>query len=325
MNEINPLISVIVPIYNVEKYVRKCLDSLKNQTMKQIEVICIDDGSTDESGRIAEEYKNEEGWPRFRIIHTENRGLSAARNRGLDEARAGWIMFVDSDDWVEQGFCEIPYRVAIKNNVDLVIFENDCWEKGKVKYKKRKRKEKRDGFIDELIAHEIGSTVAWNKLYCSALFKTIRYPIGKVYEESSTTHKLVHIAKSIYKLRNCLYHYRLREGSITHTYSLSNKRDALIAAEERKKDLISYGYPKDKLKNVTCGHAIGYLAVTLPNDDETYLLAQNIVNSCRCIPKGLTWKKKIGLLAWKINPRLFYHISRTTNRIKSEKKNAISL
>ena len=90
----DPLISVIVPIYNVEKYVRKCLDSLKNQTMKQIEVICIDDGSTDESGRIAEEYKNEDGWPRFRVIHTENRGLSAARNRGIDEAKSQWLMFV---------------------------------------------------------------------------------------------------------------------------------------------------------------------------------------------------------------------------------------
>lgn len=80
-----PLISVIVPVYNVEKYVRKCLDSLLNQTMKQIEVICIDDGSTDESGRIADEYENEVGWPRFRVIHTENRGLSVARNRGIDE------------------------------------------------------------------------------------------------------------------------------------------------------------------------------------------------------------------------------------------------
>ena len=91
MNE-TPLISVIVPIYNVEKYVRKCLDSLRSQTMKQIEVICIDDGSTDKSGEIAEEYKNEEGWPRFRVIHTENRGLSAARNRGIDES-------VGADAW----------------------------------------------------------------------------------------------------------------------------------------------------------------------------------------------------------------------------------
>ena len=116
-----PLISVIVPIYNVAPYIRKCLDSLKRQTMKEIEVICIDDGSTDESGKIAEEYESQE-WPVFRIIHTENRGLSAARNRGIDEAQADWLMFVDSDDWVSNEFCRTPYEVAIKYNSDLIVF-----------------------------------------------------------------------------------------------------------------------------------------------------------------------------------------------------------
>lgn len=116
-----PLISVIVPIYNVERYVRKCLDSLKGQTLKQIEVICIDDGSTDGSGKIADEYVSEE-WPRFRVFHTENRGLSAARNRGIDEAKAQWLMFVDSDDWVHEDFCRVPYEAAIENSADLVIF-----------------------------------------------------------------------------------------------------------------------------------------------------------------------------------------------------------
>ena len=125
------LFSVIVPIYNVASYVRKCLDSLKNQTMKEIEVICIDDGSTDESGRIADEYKSN-NFPVFRVIHTDNRGLSAARNRGIDEARADWLMFVDSDDWVDERFCEIPYKAAIKNRADMVIFNHYIAnEKGK--------------------------------------------------------------------------------------------------------------------------------------------------------------------------------------------------
>ena len=116
-----PLITVIVPIYNVAPYVRKCLDSLKRQTLKQIEVICIDDGSTDESGEIAEEYESQ-NWPLFRILHTDNQGLSAARNRGLDEAKSQWLMFVDSDDWVEPEFCEMPYKTAIEYQADLVIF-----------------------------------------------------------------------------------------------------------------------------------------------------------------------------------------------------------
>lgn len=128
----DPLISVIVPIYNVEKYVRKCLESLKNQTMKEIEVICIDDGSTDRSGLIADEYESSE-FPIFRVIHTENRGLSAARNRGLDEARAEWIMFVDSDDWVDKEFCRVPYENAIENKADMVIFGVGTVKRGIIK------------------------------------------------------------------------------------------------------------------------------------------------------------------------------------------------
>lgn len=115
-----PLISVIVPIYNVEKYVRKCLDSLVAQTLREIEVICIDDGSTDRSGEIADEIARDDA--RFRVIHTENRGLSAARNRGIDEARSQWLMFVDSDDWVSPEFCRVPYEAAIEYGADLVIF-----------------------------------------------------------------------------------------------------------------------------------------------------------------------------------------------------------
>lgn len=98
-----------MPIYNVEKHVRRCLESLRKQTLIQVEVLCVDDGSTDDSGRIADEYGNSEDWPIFRIIHYDhNRGLSVARNTGIDESHAEWIMFVDSDDWVDSQFCEMP-------------------------------------------------------------------------------------------------------------------------------------------------------------------------------------------------------------------------
>lgn len=126
----DPLVSVIVPIYNVEKYIRRCLDSLKNQTMKQIEVIMINDGSTDESGRIAEDYVID-SWPQFRFIRYDmNRGLSAARNTGIDEARAEWIMFVDSDDWVEPEFCRVPYETVLNDNADMIIFPAQKGRKG---------------------------------------------------------------------------------------------------------------------------------------------------------------------------------------------------
>ena len=106
MNE-EPKVSVIVPIYNVEAYLPRCLDSLRRQTLSHIEIILIDDGSSDGCGEIAARYAREDG--RFRVIHQANAGLSAARNRGIELASAPYLMFVDSDDWVEPDFCRIPF------------------------------------------------------------------------------------------------------------------------------------------------------------------------------------------------------------------------
>ena len=186
-NDNLPRISVIVPIYNVEKYVRKCLESLLHQTMKQIEIICVDDGSTDGSGTIADEYERI-NWPIFKIIHTKNRGLSAARNRGLDEAQAEWVMFVDSDDWVESRFCEVPWSEGVRKNADLVIFGMYNVKSGRIK--KLRNNDNPTGFINHEKAIDVGNDAVWNKLYKRQLFDSIRYPEGRVYEEIGTTYKL---------------------------------------------------------------------------------------------------------------------------------------
>ena len=113
-------VSVIVPIYNIKQYLPRCIDSIRNQTLKDIEIILIDDGSTDGSSEICDQYAAVD--PRVRVLHKENEGLSAARNDGIQMARADYIMFVDGDDWVEPEFCELPYRAAVGNNVDAVSF-----------------------------------------------------------------------------------------------------------------------------------------------------------------------------------------------------------
>lgn len=313
----DPLISVIVPIYNVEKYVKKCLDSLKNQTMKQIEVICIDDGSTDESGMIAEEYKNEEGWPRFRIIHTENRGLSAARNRGIDEAKAEWIMFVDSDDWVESEFCRVPYEAAIENQADMVIFQADNWRKGK-KRKNTKTKKGPIGIVDEFTVHACGRTNAWNKIYRNSLFGYIRYPVGFVYEDIATTHRIVHQAKRFFFLPDCLYHHEYRDDSISHTKIVSYKKDEYEASRKRSRDLLLFGFPEEKIRYSSCISALRFLSVLEPSDNEMYKNVMEYVNSIDHIPKSLSKKMKVALAIWKINPALFHLLCRVTGRIKNE-------
>lgn len=307
-----PLISIVVPIYNVERYVRKCLDSLKAQTMKQIEIICCDDGSTDESGRIADEYVEDETWPRFRAIHTENRGLSAARNRGIDEAVADWIMFVDSDDWVDKDFCRVPWEAKEAYRADLVIFGSYSVTRSRMA-KKRNKAYDSIGLLNEMTAHEYGGNVAWNKLYNKKLFVGIRYPEGHVYEDVATTHKLVHKAGRIVMINDQLYYHLWRKDSISHTQAKQRKMDGAISAWGKYCDLLEYGYPEEKLKTFACSAAIGILANTNMESD-SYLKAREIIDSIDNFPKAMWPKKKIALFVWKVNPQLFYLLCRVTGR-----------
>lgn len=302
--DIAPLISVIVPIYNVEKYVRKCLESLKSQTLREIEVICIDDGSTDGSGKIADEFESED-FPIFRVIHTENRGLSAARNRGLDEARADRIMFVDSDDWVDSRFCEIPFKTAVRNNADLVCFKAyRVTKQGKVK--KPKKTNALTGIVDEMTAHEHAGIAAWNKLYKHNLFSEVRFPEGHVHEELATAHRFVNEAEKIVVLHDYLYYYTNRKGSISNTHTANNMRDAFVAALDRYEFLTEQGYPSRKIASLPQQYAIGFLASTRSSKDVMYVRAAEIVDSIRGIPKEFKIKQKIAIITWKINKSLFY-------------------
>lgn len=293
----DPLISVIVPIYNVEPYVRQCLDSLQNQTMKQIEIICVDDGSADRSGEIAEEYNRKD--ERFFVVHTENRGLSAARNRGIDEARAEWLMFVDSDDWVDRDFCRVPYQVAVRENADLVLFGHyRTNEKGKVKWEKRK--EVKIGIVE---AEEvILNAGVWNKLYRKELFAENRYPEGRVYEDFATTHKLINGAQVIYQCADNLYYYRNRSDSISN--SISNRRDAYSARRDRYFELLSMGYPI-KMDNDLLMTALNYCGQAEDINDPLYQDAVDIVKEIRGIPVGFSNKSILKLLMWKSN-KAFY-------------------
>lgn len=301
-----PLISVIVPIYNVEKYVRKCLDSLVNQSLKQIEVICIDDGSTDRSGLIVDEYCNTDDsgngnkWPLIRVMHTQNRGLSAARNRGIDEARAEWIMFVDSDDWVEDQFCEMPWKAAVENAADLVIFQNYYTsENGRIK---RKKSYMRFGFLDHETAVDIGQTQAWNKLYKKNLFKGLRYPEGHVYEDYAITHQLVYRAENLVSVPAQLYYYRYRKGSICH--STSSEKDRLVLSKRRYRELIALGYPEHKARAQLLGSALRCCGRTNKRSS-VYIEASELLRRVEEIPSECSDREKMMMAIWRFNKRLY--------------------
>ena len=296
-----PLISVIVPIYNVEKYVRKCLESLVHQTMKDIEIICIDDGSTDGSGKIADEYAGTHvGGVLIRVIHTENRGLSAARNRGIDEARADWIMFVDSDDWVSEDFCRVPYEAAIENKADLVVFEA-CQTTKSGWVRKTKTSQIQSGVIEK--EDVMMNSTAWNKLYKGDLFVKIRYPEGRVYEDVFITHKLVDKAKKTYRLNDRLYYHRKRPGSISN--STMSWTDLYCAERQKYLDIVELGYPTAKAKVNLQNAALSYCGQAANTKNPLYDEAVETVAKIQGIPKEFNKKQIAKLLLWRTNRHLF--------------------
>lgn len=213
---VSPMISVIVPIYNVENYIHQCLDSIVSQTYEDIEIILVDDGSPDHCGEICEEYAKKDS--RIIVIHQENGGLSAARNTGLDIAHGEYIMFVDSDDWVEPTFCEKALEMIQKHQVEMVIFGYTSIYKNIT----NDAKTSHPRIIDspEAIRHislndePSVCNAAWNKIYHRHLFQDIRFPLGMIAEDAAVQYKLLHRSGKVYVFDQTLYNYRRRMYSL---------------------------------------------------------------------------------------------------------------
>lgn len=214
------LVSVIVPVYNVEEYLGRCVDSILAQTYHNLEVILVDDGAWDASGAICDEYAAKD--PRVQVIHKENGGLSSARNAGIDIARGDWLEFVDSDDWIEPDTVESLLSMALGNQVELVV--GGRWDV------KARTGEKRLGLCpvkQEVISGEelVSRIFRWadcdssacDKLFSRRLFRKIRFPQGKVCEDVPVMYKIVLDAGKAALLDKPIYNYYHRSGSISYT------------------------------------------------------------------------------------------------------------
>ena len=241
----SPLISVIIPVYKVEQYLRRCLDSIVNQTYTNLEIILVDDGSPDNSPQICDEFANKDN--RIAVIHKKNGGLSDARNAGLDICKGEYISFVDSDDWVSQEYINKLYSSITKSHADIAIVNhtlvNDfctpkCDKKPSVKIFTKQQA------LFKLIAKQYQPfVVSWGKLYRKELFKSIRFPVGKYHEDEFTSHFLLYAASKITFSPNILYFYYQRPNSITKQNHLA---DAIAAFENRLDFAIN-----NKLNNLT--------------------------------------------------------------------------
>lgn len=233
MELIDAKISVIVPVYRVEPYLRKCLNSITGQTYQDLEIVLVDDGSPDSCGAICDEYAARDS--RIRVIHKENGGLSSARNAGLDMATGIYICFVDSDDWIEADMCEYLFSGAKRNEADIVVcgmFEElpaqqicRCWYQ-------EESFDTEEG-LAQLFRREKYSHSAWGKLYRRTLFADVRFPNGRNFEDIATTYRVFEKAKTVQLMPEAKYHYLQRPDSIMGDGTLRNRMDSYIAAKEQ--------------------------------------------------------------------------------------------
>lgn len=229
---IKDLITVVVPVYNVEDYLERCLESIGRQTYEKIEVILVNDGSIDRSGEICDKYAALKS--NFRVVHQPNGGLSAARNTGIDEANGEFISFVDSDDFIANNFIEHLYNIQKIYKADISICQHQKFysEQSLVN---RYDKEKDDGILnitggqalEDLLYRKSFTTSAWGKLYRIDLFDGIRFPLNRLFEDLSTTYKLLAKSKHVSISRCQLYFYFQRSKSIMHS-SFSNEKLILL-------------------------------------------------------------------------------------------------
>lgn len=210
---IMPKISIIVPVYNVEKYLRRCLDSIRAQTFTDWECICVDDGSPDGSGAILDGYAAEDG--RFVVVHKENGGVSSARNAGLDAAHGEWITFVDADDWVESSLYETTLRLAKENDADLVQWNAEQFSDVKIV---RKGKDKTEGMFNFILDHTYFSPSMCDKVFKKTLSQGLRFPEGIALSEDRLFALQVYLAcKNCFYINKIFYHYYVRGNSASHS------------------------------------------------------------------------------------------------------------
>ena len=226
-----PLISIIVPVYNVEAYLAKCVDSILAQTYTNLEIILVNDGSSDGCGRICDEYAKQD--KRIKVIHKQNGGLSDARNVAIDVATGEFITFIDSDDYVTDDYIMTLYSLIEKYECKVSIaLYNTFVEGSKPKVVNRVYREDCQTnikAIEEMFYQEKYDTASWAKLYHSSLFATgIRYPKGIVYEDLATTYLLIFQSDKVAFCNERIYNYLLREDSSERSPFSSKKMDSAL-------------------------------------------------------------------------------------------------
>lgn len=240
-----PLVSVIVPVYNVEKYLNKCIDSILCQSYENIELILVDDGSPDACGNICDNYQKKDS--RVIVIHKENGGLSSARNKGIEIAKGDFISFVDSDDYINPDMIRIMFEAIMRYEADIAFCNYiHVDENGNQVGISELRIKEPEVLCSETLLENISrgwtfGAIAWNKLYKRDIFKSIRYPEGMISEDEFVAHRVLSEVKRAVILPDVLYFYTLRQGSITKSAYSMKQLGSIYALIDRTEFMQSLG------------------------------------------------------------------------------------
>lgn len=264
-------ISVIVPVYNSQKFLEQCLKSLINQTFKELEIICINDGSTDNSVEILNKY------PQLNVIHQENKGLSFARNRGIEIAKGDYIAFVDSDDWIDLDYFEKLYCAIKETGADIA-----CASILRTKNKYRVKYDEKKVYTqlrDKLLACDYPNcSYVWNKLYKAELVKNISFRNGVYFEDVIWTPEVLKKSQKMVVVPDTNYHYRKNSSSIVKTLPSEKKQEDLYNAKKYAIEFFENNKIKleEKVRYVTkCKKYIGrflYLKIKEYRFNEIYYI-----------------------------------------------------
>lgn len=282
-----PNISVVVPVYKVEPYLKRCVDSILNQTYSDFQIILVDDGSPDNCGEICDEYAKKDA--RIHVIHRENGGLSAARNSGInwvfDHSFTEWITFIDSDDWVCNNYLKLLLDLNIQNNTDISIcnstFAYD--DNTSPNITNVYRCISPESFW---VKNQGNAVVAWGKLYKTSLFERLRYPEGKLHEDEYITYKFLFLQKEISVTSDGLYFYYQSPNSIMRSKWSAKRLDNLEAYGEQLVFFNKNGYKK-------------------AYNESKKLFTISIINNINEIKKSKNKDMNMSLLVKKIQSYLF--------------------
>lgn len=332
---VQPLVSVIVPIYKVEKYLSKCVESILAQTYQNLEIILVDDGSPDRCGQICDEYAKKDS--RIRVIHKSNGGLSDARNVGIDACKGEYISFIDSDDFVSPYFIEILYKGIMEYDADISGVESGVFFFDETEQDVRLARSVDDCTISSIEPHEAIRRILYQslpngaqwRLYKRAVFMELRFPYGYLFEDAATTHRAFMRAKKMALINARTYAYRIRADSIVRMKFTEKKLICTTISEQIIGDILQYD-PGLKAAAYARAFALNYqVFIQIPPSDKESLKAvwSSLLRYRTVVAKDkateLRTKNRVGALCTYLGMR-FSHLAGRIYKLLEEKRKKAS-